>query len=207
MGEPRGRRWPPSSRFATQTISGHKRKFARLVFGLVSVPDLKSYVAPPVTPGMHRVLIKETGFLLARVGLVATKQFSERIAELGLTTRMWGALNVLDAEGPTTQQYLGRCAGIDPSSMVATIDDLEGRGLVERRPHPSDRRAHALHITEQGREVLAGARRVAREAQNELLAPLSAGERKDLHELLMRLAMAPTATGDSEGRGPAAKSS
>ncbi len=173
----------------------------------MSVPDLKSYVAPPVAPGMHRVLIKETGFLIARVGLVATKQFSERIAELGLTIRMWGALNVLDAEGPTTQQFLGKCAGIDPSSMVATIDDLEARGLVERRPHPSDRRAHALHMTEQGREVLARGRGVAREAQEELFAPLNAEERKSLHELLMRLATASMSSGESERRGRAAKGS
>jgi DNA-binding MarR family transcriptional regulator len=163
----------------------------------VSVPDLKSYVEPPGPPGMHRALIKQTGFLLARMGMVAAKLFSERIAELGLTTRMWGALNVLAAEGTTTQQFLGRCAGIDPSSMVATIDDLEARGFVERRPHPSDRRAHAVHITERGREVLARGRRVAREAQQELFAPLSDEERKSLHELLMRLATASTPPGEA----------
>jgi DNA-binding MarR family transcriptional regulator len=156
----------------------------------VSVPDLKSYVAPPGPPGIHRALMNNTGFLLARMGHVAAKQFSERIAELGLTTRMWGALNVLDAEGATTQQFLGKCTGIDPSSMVATIDDLESRGLVERRPHPSDRRAHALHITEQGREVLARGRRLARGAQEHLLSPLDAAERKTLHDLLLRLAVA-----------------
>jgi DNA-binding MarR family transcriptional regulator len=124
------------------------------------------------------------------MGHVAAKRFSERIAQLGLTTRMWGALNVLDAEGETTQQFLGKCTGIDPSSMVATIDDLESLGLVERRPHPSDRRAHALHLTEQGREVLASGRRLARGAQEDLLAPLNAEERKVLHELLLRLALA-----------------
>lgn len=156
----------------------------------MSVPDLKSDVAPPAPPGVHRALVKHTGFLLARMGHVAAKQFSERIAALGLTTRMWGALNVLDAEGETTQQFLGKCTGIDPSSMVATIDDLEARGLVERRPHPSDRRAHALHLTEQGREVLARGRRLARSAQEDLLAPLDAEQRKTLHELLLRLAVA-----------------
>jgi DNA-binding MarR family transcriptional regulator len=156
----------------------------------VSVPGLKPYVAPPGPPAIHRALLKHTGFLLARVGHVAAKQFSERIAQLGLTTRMWGALNVLDAEGETTQQFLGKCTGIDPSSMVATIDDLEARGLVERRPHPSDRRAHALHLTEQGREVLARGRRLARGAQEDLLAPLDNEQRKNLHDLLLRLAVA-----------------
>ena len=159
----------------------------------MSVPDLKSYVAPPGPPGVHRALVKHTGFLLARMGHVAAKQFAERIAQLGLTARMWGALNVLDAEGTTTQQFLGKCTGIDPSSMVATIDDLEARGLVERRPHPSDRRAHALHITDEGREVLSRGRLLAHGAQEDLLAPLTPEERRTLHDLLLKLATASAA--------------
>jgi DNA-binding MarR family transcriptional regulator len=134
--------------------------------------------------------MKHTGFLLARMGHVAAKQFGGRMEELGLTTRMWGALNVLDAEGALTQQALGKCTGIDPSSMVSTVDDLEAAGLVERRRHPSDRRAHAIHITEEGRERLGRGRQLARRAQEDLLAPLSAAERKQLHELLLRLVIA-----------------
>lgn len=141
--------------------------------------------------------MKHTGFLLARMGHVAAKQFSGRMEELGLTTRMWGALNVLDAEGALTQQALGRCTGIDPSSMVSTVDDLEAAGLVERRRHPSDRRAHAIHITEQGREMLSRGRQLARKAQDDLLAPLSAVERKQLHELLLRLVIATKQQGDT----------
>ena len=49
-----------------------------------------------------------------------------------------------------TQQQLGRAIGMDPSSMVSTIDELEAKGWVERRRHPTDRRAYALHITERG---------------------------------------------------------
>ena len=166
----------------------------------VTVPDLKPDVAPPGPPGIHRALVKHTGFLLARMGHVAAKRFSERIAQLGLTTRMWGALNVLDAEGETTQQFLGKCTGIDPSSMVATIDELESRGLVERRPHPSDRRAHALHLTDEGREVLACGRRLAGGAQEDLLAPLDAEQRKTLHDLLLRLALASAPERPDTGR-------
>ena len=144
----------------------------------------------PGPPGVHRALVKHTGFLLARMGHVAAKQFSTRLEELGLTTRMWGALNVLDAEGAITQQTLGKCTGIDPSSMVSTIDDLEAAGLVERRQHPSDRRAHALHLTDEGRATLARGRQLARQAQEDLLTPLNADERKQLHDLLLRLALA-----------------
>jgi DNA-binding MarR family transcriptional regulator len=103
---------------------------------------------------------------------------------------MWGVLNVLDAEGELTQHALGRCVGIDPSSMVATIDELEAKGLVERRRHPNDRRAHALHLTDEGRSTLASGRELARRSQEDLLAPLSADERKQLHDMLLRMALA-----------------
>jgi DNA-binding MarR family transcriptional regulator len=149
--------------------------------------------------------MKHTGFLLARMGHVAAKQFSGRLEELGLTIRMWGALNVLDFEGPLNQQELGKLTNIDPSSMVSTVDDLEAAGLVERRRHPSDRRAHAIHITDGGRETLTRGRQLARGAQEDLLAPLSAQERKQLHELLLRLVIATKPKGvaaDPAGVGP-----
>jgi DNA-binding MarR family transcriptional regulator len=141
-------------------------------------------------PGIHAALTRHTGFLISRMGMVAQKRFAERIHSLGLTTRMWGALNVLEAEGAITQHALCQCVGMDPSSMVSTIDELEANGLVERRRHPSDRRAHALHVTEQGRQTLARGRELAKRAQDDLLAPLNAEERRQLHELLLRLAIA-----------------
>ncbi len=145
---------------------------------------------PPITitRTLHSVLAKHTGFLLSRLGMVSQKRFGELLESLDLTTRMWGALNVLDHEGPLTQHALGRMIAMDPSSMVATIDELESRGLVERRRHPTDRRAHALHVTGRGRTVLERGRELAAQAQDELLAPLTTAERKQLHELLLRVA-------------------
>lgn len=140
--------------------------------------------------GLHRALMRHTGYLISRMGMLAQKRFAERLESLALTTRMWGALNVLDAEGAMTQQSLGRCVGIDPSSMVATIDELETMRLVERRRHPNDRRAHALHVTAKGKRTLARGRELAATSQEELLAPLTAEEREQLHGLLLRLAEA-----------------
>ncbi len=134
--------------------------------------------------------------------MFAQKQFAERIEQLGLTTRMWGALNVLDAEGEITQHALGKSIGMDPSSMVSTIDELEAKGLVERRRHPSDRRAHALHVTARGRQTLGRGRAVARAAQEDLLAPLSPDERAQLHELLLRLALASRELDESSPAAP-----
>ena len=147
---------------------------------------------PPITGpfGLHKALTRHTGFLINRIAVVARKQFAARLESLDLNLRMWGVLNVLDVEGAITQQSLGRSVGIDPSSMVATIDELESRGLVERRRHPTDRRAHALYLTEAGTDTLARGRALARQAQDELLAPLDPQEREELHELLLRVAMA-----------------
>ncbi len=141
---------------------------------------------PPQT--LHRALSRHTGFLLSKIGAVAQKRFAERIESVGLNVRMWGALNVLDAEGAISQHALGKSVGIDPSSMVATIDELEAGGLVERHRHPSDRRAHALHVTPAGRRTLAAGRELAKSAQADLLAPLDESEREQLHALLLRVA-------------------
>jgi DNA-binding MarR family transcriptional regulator len=143
----------------------------------------------PGPRGLHRALMRHTGFLISRMGMVAQKRFQERLDSLGLTTRMWGALNVLDHEGPVTQHALGKSIGMDPSSMVSTIDELEERGLVERRRHPNDRRAYALHVTTKGRQTLVRGRELAKQAQSDLLEPLDEDERAQLHELLLRIAL------------------
>jgi DNA-binding MarR family transcriptional regulator len=146
-----------------------------------------SDLAPSGAPGLHPALVRNSGYLLSRLGLLSVKHFSGRLEAVGLTPRLWGALNVLDAEGPVTQQQLGKAIAMDPSSMVASIDELESKGLVERRPHPSDRRAHAVHITGEGRQALKQGRAVAKEAGEELLGPLDEEERAQLHDYLLRL--------------------
>lgn len=143
--------------------------------------------APPAVP---EALTRYTGFLLSKMGTITQKRFSTRLEGLELTPRMWGALNVLEAAGPVTQHALCKGTGMDPSSMVSTIDELEAKGLVERRAHPSDRRAYALHVTEAGRYTLAHGRQVVQEVQDELLAPLDEDEREQLRGLLLRLVAA-----------------
>lgn len=170
----------------------HKQFAVATVTGLQSCVEMSEELPGP--PAVHPALARHTGFLLSRMGMVAQRSFAARLETVELSARMWGALNVLDAEGEITQHQLGRCAGIDPSSMVGTIDELERRGLVERRRHPTDRRAHALHLTPRGRRTLSSARELARSAQEDLLAPLDGAERALLHSLLLRLAHA-TASG------------
>ena len=135
-------------------------------------------------------LTRYIGFLVSRMGTITQKRFSSRLEAVEVTPRMWGALNVLEAAGSITQHGLCKRTGMDPSSMVATIDDLERKGLVERRAHPSDRRAYALHVTDAGRETLARGREVVQEVEDELLAPLDDAEREQLRSLLLRLVTA-----------------
>jgi DNA-binding MarR family transcriptional regulator len=76
--------------------------------------------------------------------------------------------------------------GIDPSTMVSLIDELESAGLAERRPHPTDRRAREVAITPKGRRVLERARRMAFQVEDEVLRGLTAAERRELLRLLRR---------------------
>lgn len=146
------------------------------------------------------------GYLMARLGESSRRRFAEALEADGLHPRDFGVLTMVAAMPGMTQQQLHEKTGIDPSSMVAVIDDLEGAGLAERRPHPADRRARSIYLTPQGEETLQRVRAVAAKLQAELFAPLSAEERRTLHDLLLKLAgSSPTAhTLATEQPAPAA---
>jgi DNA-binding MarR family transcriptional regulator len=94
---------------------------------------------------------------------------------------------VLVDEGPLSQQRLGQRQGVDRTTMVAVVDDLERRGLVERQRRPHDRRAYSLHATAKGRRVLKRAIEAATRAEDEFLAPIPPRDRRRLKQLLQRL--------------------
>jgi DNA-binding MarR family transcriptional regulator len=95
-------------------------------------------------------------------------------------------LNVLAVREGAIQQKLGSAMGIDPSTMVSLIDELESAGLARRRPDPRDRRARQVSITPKGRRLLQRARKIASEAEDEVLRGLTAAERRELLRLLRR---------------------
>jgi DNA-binding MarR family transcriptional regulator len=97
-------------------------------------------------------------------------------------------MTLIDAHPGSAQQELVSRSLIDPSSMVAVIDELEQMGLAERRRHPDDRRKHAVHLTARGRRKLERAREVATETAREVFAPLEPGELETLRRLLRKLA-------------------
>ena len=97
-------------------------------------------------------------------------------------------LSHLAASEGRSQQALSNALGIHRSAVVALVDDLERRGLAERRRDPVDRRAYTLYLTPSGREVLADLEHVADEHDAALLTALNASERAHLISLLQRVA-------------------
>ena len=134
-------------------------------------------------------LAQYTGFLVNWVARRSRERFAKALeAELGLHPREFGVLAVVQREPGITQQAIGEAAGVDPSTMVATLDGLEERGLAERRPHPSDRRKRAVYLTDDGQEAAARARRIGTDVGKEVFGALNADERKQLNALLRKVA-------------------
>ena len=106
---------------------------------------------------------------------------------LGLSGKGFGALILVVQEGPLSQQRLGERQGIDRTTMVAVVDELERGGFVERRRDPRDRRAYSLQATPKGRRVLQRAAEATEQAEDEFLAPLPVADRRRLRELLRTL--------------------
>jgi DNA-binding MarR family transcriptional regulator len=130
----------------------------------------------------------QLAFLLAQVGGLAAMRFSERVTAAGVTAPQAGLLRVVAAEPGRTQQAVAVQLGLLPSRLVALVDELEGRGLLERRRDPADRRNSALHVTTAGKATLRDIGRVAQAHGAEFLAPLTESERATLSGLLTRLA-------------------
>src|SRR4051795_5873497 len=113
-----------------------------------------------------------TGFLMNWCAIRSRGAFAAELERLGLRPPQFAVLSVIDAEPGLTQQALVTATGIDPSSMVQMVDSLEAAGGAERRPHESDRRKRAIHLTANGKKVLTRARTAATRVGDEAFAPL-----------------------------------
>jgi DNA-binding MarR family transcriptional regulator len=122
----------------------------------------------------------------------------QRLAPSGLTMKHSWALHALDE--PTSMRGLAERLGIDASYVTAIADQLEERGLIERRPHPGDRRVKSLALTEDGRQIRA-------QLLDELWATvpvldgLTDSERRELRRLLDKAAAGSTGAEPKSGSG------
>jgi DNA-binding MarR family transcriptional regulator len=138
--------------------------------------------------GMERPAFqKAVGFTLSSLGYAVGRRFHRLLAPLELEPREFALLRAVCVAEGQSQQAIGERLQIPASRMVAFVDALERRGLLERRPNPHDRRARELHLTVAGHELLSRAFVLAVELERELCAELSGEEREQLLELLERV--------------------
>jgi DNA-binding MarR family transcriptional regulator len=133
---------------------------------------------PPVT--------EFVGQLFFRLWRAAHVRATDVLGSVGLTPALFALLNVIAAREGAIQQELGSALGIDRSTMVSLIDQLESAGLAKRRPSATDRRAREIAISPKGSRLLQRARRMISETEDEVLTGLTANERGELVTLLRR---------------------
>ena len=141
-------------------------------------------------PPDDRPLAGYAAFLLSQLGFHEVERLTERLRPLGLHPRHFGLLTHIASAAGQSQQALSDALGVHRTAMVALVDDLEARGLVERRRDPRDRRAYALHLTGDAARLLAEAQRAVDAHERELLVGLDEAERQQLIALLQRIAAA-----------------
>jgi MarR family transcriptional regulator for hemolysin len=138
-------------------------------------------LAPPALSHPSLALLDH----LARVGRRAAET---AIAPGDLRPRHLVALTLLSDHGPANQGDLGEALSLDPSNVVALLNELEERGLVTRRRDPADRRRHIVELSTEGHAELAAAQQRLSCVEDELFRALSAEERVVLYGLLLRAA-------------------
>ncbi|WP_380170479.1 MarR family winged helix-turn-helix transcriptional regulator [Kineococcus sp. DHX-1] len=140
-------------------------------------------------PDAPTELSDDVGFLLSRISGDILRDTNSALQPLGLRARGFSVLSCAAEAGEEyTQRALAARLGLDPSQVVALLDDLVDRGLVERRPGEQDRRTRTVVATAQGRRLHREAVRVVAQARRRYLSVLSEAEVAALRATLTRLA-------------------
>jgi DNA-binding MarR family transcriptional regulator len=126
-------------------------------------------------------------WLISQTAAHAHRLLSGTFAAAGSRGYHYRLLAALEESGPASQAALGRRSGIDRSDVVAALNELGARGLVERTPDPADHRRNIVTITPAGAASLQRLESLVADVQDELLAPLSPEERDQLIGLLGRV--------------------
>ncbi|HTT85753.1 MAG TPA: MarR family winged helix-turn-helix transcriptional regulator [Acidimicrobiales bacterium] len=131
---------------------------------------------------------RTVGFLLSQLGFETARRFGALMSEMALEPRHFAVLRAIEANQGSAQMAIGDRIRVPPSSMVAVVDQLERLDLVERRPHPTDRRSRTLHLTAHGRDVLGQAVGLAVGFESVLTEGLSTAQREELIVMLAAVA-------------------
>jgi DNA-binding MarR family transcriptional regulator len=140
-------------------------------------------------PGPPKELLSSSSFLLKRLGFLLKEQaFAQLVEATGLSPYHHAVLALLEEDPRETQAMIADALGYDRSHLVGILDELEERGLIERKRDPGDRRRHLVSLTAEGKRALARLRAVVTQMEDEFFAPLDPAQREALHALLLELA-------------------
>lgn len=137
-----------------------------------------------------------TGFLLARLGSMATRSWQAMLQTHGLSPHEHAVLLALQSHHQVGQQALARYIAVDPRNVVPIVDSLESRGLVRRAVDPSDRRRRLIDLTPKGRRTAERLASSATGIEREFLRGLTLREQDTLNRLLRKLRAALVEAGD-----------
>lgn len=139
-----------------------------------------------VTESGSRV-VNASSLLIAQIARGTRRRMEQAAAPTGLRAREWLALQHLRERGPSAQQALAGLIGIDATNLVAVLNGLEDRGLIERRRDRADRRRAIIALSAAGEQLLAGLDRALFEVDDEILVSLSRAEREALNAMLVKV--------------------
>jgi DNA-binding MarR family transcriptional regulator len=132
-------------------------------------------------------LMQKPSWLISEVSLLAHRLLTGKLATAGSRGYHYRLLATLQEFGPASQATLGRRTAMDRSDVVAAVNELVSRGLADRSPDPADGRRNVITITPAGTAHLRRLEELLAEVQDELLAPLSPVDRRQLTRLLTRI--------------------
>lgn len=144
-------------------------------------------------------------FLLSQASHVLMTELTAGLVELGISCRDYCVLSHAIV-GDLTQIRLAEVCGLDKTTMVVTIDELEKAGLAARRPSSTDRRARIVAVTEAGEQMVADAHTVVAKIYEDILATLPTDEREPFMSGLARLVGGRLSTPVHCGRTPRRRS-
>jgi MarR family transcriptional regulator, transcriptional regulator for hemolysin len=140
----------------------------------------------PAAADSPEPLVANLGWLLSQASYVLNTQLTAALEDLGLSPRSYCILaTAMTAE--FTQIELAHAVGVDKTTMVVTLDELEAAGLAERRPSGTDRRARVVAVTAAGKRKVAKAEQIVDRTHADVLAVLPTRERKAFVDALTRL--------------------
>ena len=180
---------------ATAALQGRAKKAVRQA-GRALVPQAEGTKRRSAQTGLAGSAVERVdasylesliGYNARRAALAVIGVFLERMAVYGLRPVDFSILSLITHNPGITARQICHALGLLPPNMVGVLNGFEKRELIQRRPHPTDRRAQGLHLTEPGRALMAQAEQTALQLEQDVAHRLSAEEQRTLMGLLQKI--------------------